>query len=158
MAKEDQAKISINSALPMDNHSKVTVEVKIISKGEAGFVGSKQLPIQDLKVADSSGSIRLTVWVDTVDKLEINQSYQLQNVTIREYRGKKFLSASTVTQVTPINDIGSVKIPTNDDESGPEDPAKHLKECTSRGSTEIGHLPSIYVSSVLQKFYRKMMS
>ena len=97
----------------MDNHSKVTVEVK----GEAGFVESKQLPIQDLKVADFTGSICLTVWADIVDKLEINQSYQLQNVTIREYRGKRFLSTSTVTQVTPINDIGTIKIPTNDDES-----------------------------------------
>jgi hypothetical protein len=83
--EDPQATISIKNAAAMDNTSKVTVEVKIVSKHEAGFVESKQLRIQDLKVADSSGSIRLTVWADIVDKLE---SYQLQNVTVQEYRGK----------------------------------------------------------------------
>ena len=110
MPKEDpQGKISINSALA------------------AGVVESKQLPIQDLKVADSSGSIRLTVWADIVDKLEVNQSYQLQNVSVRKYKGRKFLSTSTIIKVTQIDDIGAVDMPTTDDESDPEDPAKHLK-------------------------------
>ena len=134
---------SISGAAAMNSNSKVTVEVKIVTKQEAGFVESKQLPIQDLKVADSSGSICLTVWADIVDKLKVDKSYQLRNVSVREYKGKKFLSTSTITEVTPINDIGTVDMPTNDDEFDSENPSKHLKNVQVI-SADVGPLPSVF--------------
>ena len=53
--------VSISSAAAMDNNSKVTVQVNTVTKQEPGFAESKQLPIQDLKVSDSSGSIGLSL-------------------------------------------------------------------------------------------------
>lgn len=104
-------KISIDNAVTININTKITVEAKVMSKQDPGFIESKQLRIQELEIADSSGSTRLTVWDDVVDTLKVDHSYLLQNVTVREFKGKRFLSTSEMTKVTPIEDIGDVELP-----------------------------------------------
>lgn len=85
-ADTDQA-IALKNAFIRPLNTKITVEAKVISKQQPGFIESKQLKFQELQVADHSGSIRLTIWADIVDTLPEDKSYRFQNVTIRQFKG-----------------------------------------------------------------------
>ena len=139
--QKPQDKVSITSTANLKINSKVTVEATVVSKEEPGFIETKQIRIQEMKIADASGSIRLTVWADIVDTLKLDHSYHLQDVTVREFRGKRFLSTSPITKVTPINNIGTVEVLKDDF----DDPAKHL--IISTFILYFNHLISCYYSN-----------
>ena len=94
---------------------------------EPSFIASKNLSIQELTIGDSSCCIRLTIWADGVGKMEENKSYQLHNVTIREFSGKKILSTSkNGSTIKAINDLDNVEV-LIDDDSRNDNTVQHLK-------------------------------
>lgn len=74
---------------------------------------------QDLVIADSSGSARLTVWEEVIGKVVKGKSYRFIGMMVREFKGRKFLSTSkTDSKVEEIGDIGEVEVDEEEVEEG----------------------------------------
>jgi hypothetical protein len=64
---------------------------------------------QDCLISDSSGTCRIVLWADRVGALKENGSYHLQNVVLRQYNNKKYISVlEHDSELVPIPDIGKV--------------------------------------------------
>ena len=60
----------------MQDFQIVTVSVKIIKVTEPEQIASRsRITKQDVYVADTTGSMRLTLWETDINKLHLNQSY-----------------------------------------------------------------------------------
>ena len=87
----------------------VEVKVTVCSVNDPQCITTKSLTCQELMVADSTGSTRLTVWENEINTMEKGKSYHLQNVSVREFKGNKFLSTSIKgSLIKEIQDIGKV--------------------------------------------------
>ena len=96
-------------------YQRVTVEGKVVELDVVKEVsgGKKE---QDLVIADSSGSTRLTVWEEVIGKVVEGKSYRFTGMMVREFKGEKFLSTGkTDSKVEEIADIGEVEV---DEEEG----------------------------------------
>ena len=76
--------------------------VKIVTKD------GKTLTKQDVHIADATGSTRVVLWESKVSSLEVEKSYSLTNVTVKQYLGEKFLSLGKSSTKSPVEDIGEV--------------------------------------------------
>ena len=64
---------------------------------------------QDCLISDSSGTCRIVLWADRVGALKDHESYHLQNVVLRQYNNKKYISVlEHDSELVPIPDIGKV--------------------------------------------------
>ena len=64
---------------------------------------------QDFVIGDGTGTARFTVWESEIGKVEVGESYSLNDIMVREFRGRKFLSTSKdKSGIEPISDIGEV--------------------------------------------------
>ena len=97
-------KISL-SELSTKEYDRVTVKVKIIRINKPEKVGKNKTK-QDVAVSDPTGVANLTLWESDINTLKIDQSYQLNRLIVRTYKGKRMLSLSAgVTSVIEIEDI-----------------------------------------------------
>ena len=79
------------------------IEVKNEEKMKNGLIK------QECVVSDSTGTARITAWEDNVDLFVENNSYSLTGVTVRSFKGKKFLAIPKDGFKTElIQDIGAV--------------------------------------------------
>ena len=117
-------------ALPtMGIFEKVTTAVKAIVVKEPDSVGDKQR--QDVIVADETGTARVCLWEDDINKLVENSSYRLQNFTVSEYQSTKYLSvAREGTEIVSIADIGIVSEAVRDEH-----------ECTTINNVQVIGVP-----------------
>ena len=74
---------------------------------------------EDVMIGDKSGYIKITLWQNDMQKLELGKSYMIEYATIKSFNNVKYLSTPKIGfNVTPIDDIGEVKQleddPTND--------------------------------------------
>ena len=127
--------ISSGNAVPVCDVEKIptktsiTIEVKVLSVMEPKLIESKQLNCQEMIVADESGAIRLSVLENEVNSMKQGESYRLENLSVREYVGKKFVSTSTKGSIIKaIPDIGQVDEQTQPRMSADATPGKHLKD------------------------------
>ena len=74
--------VHLNEVQVLPKHTRITVEVKVISVNEPKYIDSKKLNVQELAVADSSAAVCLSIWEDKIATMEQAQSYRIQNVTI----------------------------------------------------------------------------
>ena len=90
---------------------KVSCIAKILNVNEPMEVsGGKKK--QDMTISDSTGNIRLTVWEEHINKLEEDTSYRLSGLTVRTFKGQKFLSSSKdLFKFQKTDDIGDVEYP-----------------------------------------------
>ena len=89
----------------LSQYQRVTVEGKVVELDGAKEV-SVELKKQDLIVAESSGSIRLTIWQQMIGQVEKDKSYRFNKMMVRLFKGKKFLSTSkTDSDIEPIDEI-----------------------------------------------------
>lgn len=60
---------------------------------------------QDVTLSDSTGTIRLTLWQDDIDKLVLGKCYRM----VKSYKGEKYVTPpqQSGSHITPIDDIGS---------------------------------------------------
>lgn len=74
---------------------KVNIEVEVKEIGEVrefqkfGKVGR----VANATVADKSGSIKLTLWNDDIDKVKVGDKLKVTNGFVSEFQGEKQLSA-----------------------------------------------------------------
>ena len=93
----------------MPEYSKVTVIVKVLSKGDPIKLDNGKTK-QEVMVADSSGVIIVTLWEEKIDLLELSKSYKLTEFMIREFNMMKSLSLSRQGSIIEeIDDIGTVQ-------------------------------------------------
>lgn len=99
----------INEICELSVNTFVDVKITVCSVNDPQCITTKSLTCQELMVADSTGSTRLRIWENEINTMEKGKSYHLQNVSIREFKGKKFLSTSIKgSLITEIPDIGKV--------------------------------------------------
>lgn len=64
---------------------------------------------QDVIIADSTGTIRFTVWEGEIGKTKVGKSYELSGIMVREFQGRKFLSNSKEkSNIKLVQDVGEV--------------------------------------------------
>ena len=67
---------------------------------------------QDVIIADSTGTIKLTLWGNEIGKFETDASYQLQHMSIRTYNGSKYLNfpkeGGSSTKTDDIGDVAEI--------------------------------------------------
>ena len=88
----------------------VTVYMKVLFIGEPENIQQKNtwrtLKKQECVVGDISGTIRIVLWEGQIGVLQVDCSYKIIDVTVRIYRGDKYLPASPNCQISEIEDIG----------------------------------------------------
>ena len=100
----------IKNVESMVQYQRVIVEGKVVELDKVKEVsGGKKK--QDMVVADSSGSIRLTIWEEMIGQVAEGLSYRFTGMMVRMFKGKKFLSTSkTESNIEVISDIGEVEV------------------------------------------------
>ena len=85
------------------NSRKVSIEAKVIDKGEARSVRSRDgrdLRVSDAVLEDDSGSIQLTLWGDEIDKINIGDKVKIENGFVREWNNTLQLSVGKFGKMT----------------------------------------------------------
>ena len=107
MILQPGAKLDIGQIHAVQDFQKVSVAVKPIKVSAPEMVSDKSK--QDVYVADATGSMRLTLWQDDINKLDVNKSYLLKNVAVRSYQKVKYLSFPkedvTIEEVSDLGDV-----------------------------------------------------
>jgi len=71
---------------------RISVEAKVVEKGEPRQVNSRYkdetYTISDVMAADESGSIKLTLWNEQIDQVEVNNTVKIENGYITSFRGE----------------------------------------------------------------------
>ncbi|XP_056316480.1 uncharacterized protein si:dkey-249d8.1 isoform X2 [Danio aesculapii] len=106
--------------------NKVNINVKIIQevcKGNYVVWDGRYLPKTNYIVADTTGSISLTVWCEC--NIIVGDWYNITNVSVKEFRGKTTLSTTRNTQI--------LKIPSRGTAAASEVPTQTIK-CDINGA------------------------
>jgi DNA-directed RNA polymerase subunit RPC12/RpoP len=76
----------------IDIGTAVSVKARIAAVEPARAVSTGV--VQDIVIADGTGSIRMSVWEINVDKIQLHGSYQFTNLYVRTYLDEKYLTLS----------------------------------------------------------------
>ena len=99
----DESKVNEIKDKQDGQHASVVVKVLKIAEKEEVFK-------QDVTIADKSGTIRLTLWQNDINQMQVGKSYTLDYVTVKSFNNVKYLSSPRVGfTVTVVDDIGEVK-------------------------------------------------
>ena len=77
----------------MENGMKrVTVEANVVEKGETREVRSRYKDetynVADAVVADETGSIKLTLWNEQIDQVEVGNRIKIENGYVTSFQGQ----------------------------------------------------------------------
>jgi replication factor A1 len=71
---------------------RVSVEAKVVEKGDPREVKSKYKDetyrIVDAVVADESGSIKLTLWNEQIDQVNVGDNIKIENGYVTSFKGE----------------------------------------------------------------------
>jgi replication factor A1 len=71
---------------------RVTVEANIVEKGETRQVRSRYkdetYDVADAVVADESGSIKLTLWNEQIDQVDVGNKIKIENGYVTSFKGE----------------------------------------------------------------------
>ena len=105
---------------------------------------------QDIIVGDSTGTARLTLWENEIGSIKEDNSYKLNGMTVREYRGIRFLSTSKDnSHILEVDDIGSVQ-------EEEEVPLNTNISTVKNGCTGSRHLQQLVLSATPKSFQMLM--
>ena len=93
------------------NSDPVTTTVKVVKVERPTTVTTGKTK-QDTVIADSTGTLRLTLWEGDVDKLDEGKSYKLVNMLVRCYKGCNYLSFPTDGSAHETTDVDTGSIDT----------------------------------------------
>ncbi len=75
-----------------DGMKKVSVVAKVTEKNEPRQVNSRYkdetYTVADVIVADDTGSIKLTLWNEQIDQVEVNNTVKIDNGYVTSFRGE----------------------------------------------------------------------
>jgi replication factor A1 len=71
---------------------RVTVEANVVEKGETREVRSRYKDetynVADAVVADETGSIKLTLWNEQIDQVEVGNRIKIENGYVTSFKGE----------------------------------------------------------------------
>lgn len=123
VTSDQPSQITLSEIEDLTCGQQVSIRAKVVHLDTSMPIQSrngKLLHKQESIIADETGQIRLVLWEENIDKLVIEKSYKLDNLTIRMYNDIKYLSMSSSSIVESIQDIGSVASPSADDDVIPD--------------------------------------
>lgn len=89
--------------------------MKVIKVSPSETIG--QLPHQDIVIADATGTIRVSLWGPTINKMIEGESYRFKDFTVRLFRFKKYLNQSkNQSHIERIDDVGAVAQEVNEED------------------------------------------
>jgi replication factor A1 len=75
-----------------DGAKRVTVDAKVVEKGDVRDVKSRfddnTYQIADVIIADETGSIKLTLWNDQIDMVNIGDNVKVDNGYVTSFKGE----------------------------------------------------------------------
>jgi replication factor A1 len=71
---------------------RVTVEAKVVEKGEPRQVRSRYkdetYTVADVRIEDETGSIKLTLWNEQIDQVNVNNTVKIENGYVTSFKGE----------------------------------------------------------------------
>lgn len=100
---DDSAFTSVQKLLHETRQTKVNVQGRVTFRGTSETVITKQktLKKQEAFVTDETGSIRLVLWENDINKIKSNQVYQLLKVRVRFYNDAPYITLNMQSIVNP---------------------------------------------------------
>ncbi len=87
-----------------DGMKRVSVEAKVVEKGDPREVRSKYKDetyrIVDAIVADETGSIKLTLWNEQIDQVNVNDNIKIENGYVTSFRNEIQLNVGKFGKLT----------------------------------------------------------
>jgi len=79
-----------------DGMKRVSVEAKVVEKGYAREVKARfrdeTLRVADAQIADETGSIKLTLWNEQIDQVNVGDNVKIENGYITSFKSEKQLN------------------------------------------------------------------
>jgi len=83
---------------------RVDVKAKVVSKGDTREVTSRYkdetYKVADAVVADETGSIKLTLWNEQIDQVNVNDNIKVENGYVTSFKGEIQLNAGKYGKLT----------------------------------------------------------
>ena len=83
---------------------RVTVEANVVEKGETRQVKSRYkdetYTVADAVIADETGSIKLTLWNEQIDQVEVGNRIKIKNGYITSFKGEVQLNVGKFGTMT----------------------------------------------------------
>ncbi len=87
-----------------DGMKRVSVEAQVVEKGDAREVRSKfrdeTYRIVDAVVADETGSIKLTLWNDQIEQVNVGDKIKIENGYVTSFKGEIQLNVGKFGKLT----------------------------------------------------------
>ena len=87
-----------------DGMKRVSVEAKVVEKSDVREVRSRfkdeTYKIVDAVVADESGSIKLTLWNEQIDQVNVGDNIKIENGYITSFKSEKQLNVGKFGKLT----------------------------------------------------------
>ncbi len=83
---------------------RVSVEAKVVEKGNTREVMSRykdeSYRVADAKVEDETGTIKLTLWNEQIDQVEIGNTVKIENGYVTSFKGEIQLNVGKFGKMT----------------------------------------------------------
>jgi len=83
---------------------RVSVEAKVVEKGNPREVMSRykdeSYKVADAMVADATGSIKLTLWNEQIDQVEVGNTVKIENGYVTSFKGEIQLNVGKFGKMT----------------------------------------------------------
>jgi len=83
---------------------RVSIEAKVIEKSDAREVqsraGDQTYRVSDAVIADETGSIKLTLWNEQIDRVNVDDVVKIENGYVTSFRGEMQLNAGKYGTLT----------------------------------------------------------
>ncbi|MCW4000685.1 MAG: OB-fold nucleic acid binding domain-containing protein [Candidatus Bathyarchaeota archaeon] len=87
-----------------DGMKRVSVEGKVVEKGDTREVKSKYKDetyrIADAVIADESGSIKLTLWNEQIEQVNVGDNIKIENGYVTSFKGEVQLNVGKFGKMT----------------------------------------------------------
>ena len=87
-----------------DGQKRVNVEAKVVDKGDVREVRSRYKDetyrIVDAVVADETGSIKLTLWNDQIEQVNVGDNIKIDNGYVTSFKGEIQLNVGKFGKLT----------------------------------------------------------
>lgn len=93
----------------------VDLKVKILSKSDKKqpvVINSNTKYTCDCFVADKTGTIKIALWEEIIDKIQNGKSYHFKNLKVRMFNDEKFLNTNEATTADEIPEISNIDMKT----------------------------------------------
>jgi replication factor A1 len=98
------SKIKLNIKELRNGMKRVNVEAKVVEKGNPREVMSRYkdetYTVADAVVADETGSIKLTLWNEQIDQVNINDKVKIENGYVTSFKGEIQLNVGKYGKMT----------------------------------------------------------